>query len=189
MILFFCEKFNLLTCGSWHKFWFRPFNRKLRLYTRGELLEGGDLLLQLFRIKVVWCFFTHGKRSQNNLCEVLLILEYLCKVLFPKTQQSILQFRRKRFLSPLRSDSNCKKAWLHFLMIMFLQGDSGGPLMCQRCSSCAWFLFGITSFGSRKCGSRGHPGVYTKISYYGTWINTVIGYDVTSGSFSSCTKN
>ena len=58
--------------------------------------------------------------------------------------------------------------------------------MCQRCSSCAWFLAGITSFGSRTCGMPGYPGVYTKISGYETWINTVLGYDATSGSYPTC---
>ncbi len=36
-----------------------------------------------------------------------------------------------------------------------------------------WKLFGVTSWGSR-CGERGHPGVYVKVSAYITWIQDVL---------------
>lgn len=54
---------------------------------------------------------------------------------------------------------------------MLWQGDSGGPLMCQRCSSCAWYLAGITSFGPTPCATPGYPGVYTKVLEHELWID------------------
>ncbi|NXA68771.1 GRAK protein, partial [Mohoua ochrocephala] len=48
------------------------------------------------------------------------------------------------------------------------QGDSGGPLIC------AGQYRGIVSFG-RKCGKRGIPGVYTRLTEkYIDWINETI---------------
>jgi len=44
------------------------------------------------------------------------------------------------------------------------QGDSGGPLMCGET------LSGIVSWG-KGCGERHHPGVYTQVSYFVSWIN------------------
>jgi len=87
-------------------------------------------------------------------------------------------------------------------MRMYLQGDSGGPLMCQRCSSCAWFLHGLTSFGSVNCGESGKPGVYTKVSRYTNFINNAAlqiynalptgqrrrdELNIADGNFNSCT--
>ncbi|XP_007907941.1 complement factor I isoform X2 [Callorhinchus milii] len=48
------------------------------------------------------------------------------------------------------------------------KGDSGGPLICidERHEAYVW---GIVSWGE-KCGLRGFPGVYTKVSHYFEWI-------------------
>lgn len=48
-------------------------------------------------------------------------------------------------------------------------GDSGGPLFLDRGLG-SDELVGITSFGPRKCGTIGLPGVYTKVSDFITWI-------------------
>ena len=47
-------------------------------------------------------------------------------------------------------------------------GDSGGPLMCQRKSSCSWFLAGVVSWGY-SCGQT--YGIYTNVVNYEEWIN------------------
>lgn len=52
------------------------------------------------------------------------------------------------------------------------KGDSGGPLMCEvetQDEKKRWFLYGITSFGSRvKCG--GSYGVYSRVSEFSEWM-------------------
>lgn len=52
------------------------------------------------------------------------------------------------------------------------KGDSGGPLMCEvetQDEKKRWFLYGITSFGSRvKCG--GSYGVYSRVSEFTAWM-------------------
>ncbi|XP_054715209.1 venom peptide isomerase heavy chain-like [Uloborus diversus] len=50
--------------------------------------------------------------------------------------------------------------------------DSGGPLF-QRDQNGISTLIGITSFGA-ECGSKTHPGVYTKVGYYLDWIKKII---------------
>lgn len=51
------------------------------------------------------------------------------------------------------------------------QGDSGGPLT-------AWAgketLVGIVSWGSG-CGKAGYPGIYTRVSTYASWIQSMTG--------------
>jgi len=49
------------------------------------------------------------------------------------------------------------------------KGDSGGGLYIQREQYRAWYLIGIVSFGSKKCGS-GVPGIYTRVSEFIPWI-------------------
>lgn len=50
-------------------------------------------------------------------------------------------------------------------------GDSGGPLMTvYNDNSEQWYIEGIVSFGTT-CGTKGWPGVYTKVNAYLDWIN------------------
>ncbi|XP_066255147.1 transmembrane protease serine 9-like [Euwallacea similis] len=56
-------------------------------------------------------------------------------------------------------------------------GDSGGPLMYTGLieGSPRYIQYGIVSFGPRKCGSEGKPGVYTRVKSYLLWILDNIG--------------
>ncbi|XP_034250616.1 phenoloxidase-activating factor 1-like isoform X2 [Thrips palmi] len=52
-------------------------------------------------------------------------------------------------------------------------GDSGGPLKQAGLgvnNDVRMMQFGIVSFGPRKCGTEGMPGVYTRVAYYMKWI-------------------
>ena len=46
--------------------------------------------------------------------------------------------------------------------------------MCQRCSSCAWMLAGVTSFGGIPCARPNNPGVYTRVFAYEEWLHGII---------------
>lgn len=50
-------------------------------------------------------------------------------------------------------------------------GDSGGPLMMFNDGR--WYLMGITSYG-RSCADPNQPGIYTRVSYYDSFIRSVI---------------
>ncbi|XP_028609815.1 chymotrypsin-like elastase family member 2A [Grammomys surdaster] len=53
-------------------------------------------------------------------------------------------------------------------------GDSGGPLNCKA-SNGQWQVHGIVSFGSTLgCNYPRKPSVFTRVSSYIDWINTVI---------------
>lgn len=49
-------------------------------------------------------------------------------------------------------------------------GDSGGPLISRKGKEDPMFLKGIVSFGARRCGEKGVPGVYTNVFSYMKWI-------------------
>ena len=51
-------------------------------------------------------------------------------------------------------------------------GDSGGPLVCNVGGS--YKLAGVTSFGLITC-STSYPSVYSRISYFRSWINQNTG--------------
>ncbi len=53
------------------------------------------------------------------------------------------------------------------------QGDSGGPLFSPSPGDGEVKLVGITSSG-RGCAQRGRPAVYTRVSYYVSWIQQVM---------------
>lgn len=52
------------------------------------------------------------------------------------------------------------------------RGDSGGPLQAPTVynGNPRYVQYGIVSFGVRKCGTEGFPGVYTRVDYYLDWI-------------------
>ncbi|CAL4107808.1 unnamed protein product, partial [Meganyctiphanes norvegica] len=47
-------------------------------------------------------------------------------------------------------------------------GDSGGPLILQIRGR--WSIVGIVSWGPTQCGTRGLPGVYTRVDAFMDWI-------------------
>jgi len=51
-------------------------------------------------------------------------------------------------------------------------GDSGGPLFVSTDEG--YVLIGLTSFGHPDC-SKGHPTIFTRISYFVDWIESVVG--------------
>lgn len=54
------------------------------------------------------------------------------------------------------------------------QGDSGGPLVCRDA------VEGVVAWGSRVCGNRKKPGVFTRVAAYQTWIDDVMNGNVTA---------
>jgi secreted trypsin-like serine protease len=62
------------------------------------------------------------------------------------------------------------------------QGDSGGPLMALV--NHGWVLAGITSYGYQ-CAVAGSPGVYTHVSYFIPYIQSIIGTNETTPSTTS----
>lgn len=63
-----------------------------------------------------------------------------------------------------------------FLFIFgFFKGDSGGPLQIKKEKyDCMYSIVGITSFG-KSCGIV--PGLYTKVSNYIEWIESIVWPD------------
>ncbi|XP_063391047.1 serine protease snake-like [Cydia fagiglandana] len=54
------------------------------------------------------------------------------------------------------------------------QGDSGGPLQINNARvHCMYTVIGVTSFG-RYCGQVGRPGMYSRVSHYARWIESVV---------------
>ena len=56
------------------------------------------------------------------------------------------------------------------------QGDSGGPLMYYSQDQQLWILAGVTSYG-RGCGLPDSAGVYTRVSAYTEWIQSIVKTD------------
>ncbi|XP_026483173.2 serine protease snake-like [Vanessa tameamea] len=54
------------------------------------------------------------------------------------------------------------------------QGDSGSPLqVASTQNKCIFHIVGITSFG-RRCAESGRPAVYTRVSVYLDWIESIV---------------
>ncbi|OWR50265.1 seminal fluid protein CSSFP032 [Danaus plexippus plexippus] len=87
---------------------------------------------------------------------------------------------------PILTNSQCQSVYHGSLQIYDTQlcaggvvdkdscgGDSGGPLMYPGRTQSVGVRYvqrGIVSYGSKRCGIGGLPGVYTRVSYYMKWI-------------------
>lgn len=68
------------------------------------------------------------------------------------------------------------EVWYSFdnIFNICLQGDSGGPLqITSPTHKCVYYVIGITSFG-RSCGVPNSAGIYTRVSQYIDWIESVV---------------
>uniref|UniRef100_A0A2A4K236 Peptidase S1 domain-containing protein n=1 Tax=Heliothis virescens TaxID=7102 RepID=A0A2A4K236_HELVI len=55
------------------------------------------------------------------------------------------------------------------------QGDSGGPLQILNPDGfCTYLIIGVTSVGNTNCAQVGFPGLYTRVSHYVPWIESVV---------------
>ncbi|XP_029442073.1 DNA-directed RNA polymerase II subunit RPB1-like [Rhinatrema bivittatum] len=52
------------------------------------------------------------------------------------------------------------------------QGDGGGPLACNSRRDNIWYQVGIVSW-VKECGTKKNPGIYTLVSNYLEWLETV----------------
>ncbi|KAH9645004.1 hypothetical protein HF086_003334 [Spodoptera exigua] len=52
------------------------------------------------------------------------------------------------------------------------EGDSGGPLQTNQ-FKCQYTVVGVTSYG-KNCGIPGSAGMYTRVSYYVPWIESIV---------------
>ena len=59
------------------------------------------------------------------------------------------------------------------IIAMLLQYDSGGPMVYHNRRDDEWLLVGIVSTGFG-CARPGFPGIYTKVSEFVPWIQSVI---------------
>ncbi|GLH11250.1 Serine protease persephone [Gryllus bimaculatus] len=55
------------------------------------------------------------------------------------------------------------------------RGDSGGPLQLKLSTPyCMFGIVGVTSFGPKSCGKTISPAVYTRVSHYVPWIESIV---------------
>lgn len=70
-------------------------------------------------------------------------------------------------------------------MLVIVQGDSGGPLNCKNPEG-AWEVHGVASFVfALGCNYNKKPTVFTRVSAFNDWIDTVTLHRKTSHSFIS----
>lgn len=53
------------------------------------------------------------------------------------------------------------------------QFDSGGPMVHYDAADSQWILVGVVSTGYG-CARPGFPGIYTRVSDYVAWIQSVV---------------
>ncbi len=49
-------------------------------------------------------------------------------------------------------------------------GDAGGPVTYKKSTDQPFYQVGIVSYGPKRCGQKGVPGVYTRVASFMDWI-------------------
>lgn len=112
-----------------------------------------------------WGHTEYGGRQSSHLikAELSIVDNYLCKSYYTPTTG----FDYGVVFNQLCAGGNGRQDTC--------QGDSGGPLQFRQYTNGGlpvYHVFGVTSFG-QGCGTR-TPGIYTRISSYVDWIETVV---------------
>lgn len=121
---------------------------------------------------------THGMPQEGDQCLV---------IGWGKTQEGgQLAKTLQKLELDIEKDSLCQNIYLIYSPITQIcvgggdlnrdtcQGDSGGPLLCDNTFDDGWTIHGITSFGT-SCGVEPTPGVYTRVQFYLSWIESICG--------------
>ncbi|XP_075985841.1 uncharacterized protein LOC142982971 [Anticarsia gemmatalis] len=101
-------------------------------------------------------------------------------------QKGVYSHVKKIVPLPLWTRKDCQASYKHITLpesvicaggeegIDTCRGDSGGPLTRVQDTVELW---GVTSGGNSRCGTKNSPGVYTKVIDYLDWIQSVIDSD------------
>lgn len=84
---------------------------------------------------------------------------------------------------PLWGRAECEAVYKHFKVphnaicaggeegIDTCRGDSGGPLVWLKSRAELW---GVTSAGNTRCGTKNYPGIYTNVADHLPWVEDVL---------------
>ncbi|XP_022185397.2 serine protease snake [Nilaparvata lugens] len=135
-------------------------------YTRPACLNSVRYITEKQAVATGWGFTRTGGLSSSELLKVRLniINQTQCSQYWSKGGQLRQGIDDERMICA--GDLQGKKDTCN--------GDSGGPLQNALSTPyCMYNVIGVTSFGRRECGS-GAPGVYTRVSYYLPWIESIV---------------
>ena len=134
-------------------------NPQIKYTSRGQLLQH-MLLFSRARIMSITFLFL--------LMTFFLFVLFLCALLF-----EIYSQKHSETLKRGSKSQSCTIFSFINLNFIFIKGDTGGPIVSNFAADshqAGVLLDGIVSWG-RGCADDKHPGVYTKISNYCTWIS------------------
>ena len=61
------------------------------------------------------------------------------------------------------------------MIFVSFQGDSGGPIQIKSSKIyCMYTIVGVTSIGKSNCGNGYKPAIYSRVSQYLPWIESVV---------------
>ncbi|KAJ8705376.1 hypothetical protein PYW07_011203 [Mythimna separata] len=143
------------------------------LETETEIAFGRDLLPACLDIGVEWQRFADASGwgrlgHRQALADVLQVVNL---EEFNETDCSKM-YRPHRHLVHGYDHTKQMCYGSNFEIVDTCEGDSGGPLQVSN-SKCLFHVIGVTSYG-KDCGILGSAGMYTRVSYYVPWIESVV---------------
>ncbi|KAK7794495.1 hypothetical protein R5R35_004714 [Gryllus longicercus] len=109
--------------------------------------------------------------------------DHLNKVIMPIQEKELCQKAYKTLSTTLRLSSGIDAESMICAGALrqrngTCNGDSGGPLQIRLDEPyCMYSLVGVTSFGTKICGSGNAPTIFTRVSHYVPWIESVVWPD------------
>ncbi|XP_065203475.1 plasma kallikrein-like [Planococcus citri] len=145
-------------------------------YLRPACLHTSTIPIHSYTTITGWERSGIAEQTSNNLLEAIVyprVDHRECEALFNENATNLTRVYDSNTMICARDAYREDPSYCRSSEESHIKADSGGVLQIVH-ESCTWSIIGIASFGTGLCQHNKYPGVYTKVSHYVDWIQSIV---------------